>query len=132
MIAPMLGSVQLGQRSGLRVSRLCLGTMNFGEPGRGHQGDWTLGEADARPIFAGALERGLYYFDCADFYGLGACEALVGKLLREGTLPRPVRARDQIAMPMGRGANQGESRESTCWGVDGCLDAPGLDYVDHS
>ena len=39
----MLDSVQLGRNSGLRVSRLCLGTMNFGVPGRGHQGDWTLG-----------------------------------------------------------------------------------------
>ena len=45
----MLDAVQLG-RSGLRVSRLALGTMNLGVPGRGHQGDWTLGIDDARPI----------------------------------------------------------------------------------
>ena len=43
-----LDAVQLGRNSGLRVSELCLGTMNFGEPGRGHQGDWTLGIDDAR------------------------------------------------------------------------------------
>ena len=70
----MLNPVQLGANSGLRVSELCLGTMNFGEPGRGHQGDWTLTLDEARPIFKAALDHGLFYFDCADVYGLGACE----------------------------------------------------------
>jgi len=69
----MLKSVQLGN-SGLRVSQLCLGTMNFGIPGRGHQGDWTLTTDEARPIFQAAIEHGLNYFDCADIYGLGASE----------------------------------------------------------
>ena len=78
----MLKTVQLGE-SGLSVSRLCLGTMNFGEPGRGHQGDWTLSIDEARPIFKAALDHGLFYFDCADVYGLGACEEVVGALLRE-------------------------------------------------
>ena len=77
----MLKTVQLGRNSGLRVSRLCLGTMNFGEPGRGHQGDWTLGADDARPIFKAAIDRGLFYFDCADVYGVGASEQVVGQLL---------------------------------------------------
>ena len=62
---PSLCAVQLGAKSGLRVSRLCLGTMNFGEPGRGHQGDWTLGIDDARAIFKAAIGAGLCYFDCA-------------------------------------------------------------------
>ena len=62
----MLNAVQFGNRSGLRVSELALGTMNFGEPGKGHQGDWTLGYDDARPIFEAAIEQGLFYFDCAD------------------------------------------------------------------
>ena len=61
----MLESVQLGN-SGLSVSRLCLGTMNFGEPGRGHQGDWTLTLDESRPIFKAALDNGLFYFDCAN------------------------------------------------------------------
>ena len=79
----MLKPVQLGRNSGLRVSELCLGTMNFGEPGRGHQGDWTLGADAARPIFRAALDHGLNYFDCADVYGIGACERVVGALLNE-------------------------------------------------
>jgi hypothetical protein len=46
----MLNPVQLGN-SGLQVSQLCLGTMNFGVPGQGHQGDWTLGIDESREIF---------------------------------------------------------------------------------
>ncbi len=127
-----LKAVQLGSNSGLRVSELGLGTMNFGVPGRGHQGDWTLGEDDARPIFKAALDLGFFYFDCADVYGLGASEEVVGKLLK--TLAR----RDEyvlatkISMPMGRGANQrGLSRKHVLEGVDACLQRLGHDYVDH-
>ncbi len=127
----MLKAVQLGKNCGLRVSQLCLGTMNFGEPGRGHQGDWTLGLDDARPIFKAAIDRGLFYFDCADVYGQGASEQVVGALLKE-LLPRDnyVLA-TKIAMPMGRGANQtGLSRKHVLEGVDRCLARLGHDYVD--
>jgi len=128
----MLETVQLGRNSGLRVSRLCLGTMNFGQPGKGHQGDWTLGIDDARPIFKAAIERGLFYFDCADVYGIGASERVVGALLRE-LLPRDEYViATKIAMPLGRGANQGGlSRKHVIEGVNGCLERLGLDYVDH-
>ncbi|MGI9432937.1 MAG: aldo/keto reductase, partial [Myxococcota bacterium] len=128
----MLKPVQLGQNSGLRVSQLGLGTMNFGEPGKGHQGDWTLGLEDARPIFEAAIENGLFYFDCADFYGIGACEELIGKLLRE-LLPRDEYVlATKVAMPMGRGANQGGlSRKHVIEGVERSLQRLGLDYVDH-
>ena len=128
----MLKAIQLGRNSGLRVSQLCLGTMNFGEPGRGHQGDWTLGADQARPIFQAAIERGLFYFDCADCYGLGACEELVGQLLKE-LLPRDEYVlATKVAMPMGAGANQGGlSRKHVMEGVDRCLQRLGHDYVDH-
>ncbi len=127
----MLGTIQLGANSGLIVSRLCLGTMNFGEPGRGHQGDWTLGIDDARPLFKAAIDKGLFYFDCADVYGVGASESVVGALLRE-LLPRDryVLA-TKIAMPMGRNPNQGGlSRKHVTEGVDACLRRLGVDYVD--
>ncbi len=128
----MLKATQLGRNSGLRVSRLCLGTMNFGEPGRGHQGDWTLGLDEARPIFKAAIERGLFYFDCADMYGLGASEEVVGKLLNE-LLPRDQYVLStKIAMPMGMGANQGGlSRKHVMEGVDRCLQRLDHDSVDH-
>lgn len=127
----MLKSVALGRHSGLMVSQLCLGTMNFGQPGRGHQGDWTLGLDEARPIFKAALDKGLFTFDCADSYGLGACEQVVGQLLRE------LRPRDEyvigtkIAMPMGQGPNQGGlSRKHVMEAVNASLKRLGLDYVD--
>ncbi len=127
----MLNPVQLGSQSGLRVSELCLGTMNFGEPGRGHQGDWTLGVDDARPIFKAALEHGLFYFDCADTYGIGACERLVGGLLKELAGRDEYVLATKVSMPMGRGANQGGlSRKHILEGVDASLERLGHDYID--
>ena len=103
----MLRAVQFGFQTGLRVSELCLGTMNFGIPGRGHQGDWTLDYKEAKKIFELAIENGLFYFDCADIYGLGASEEVVGKILRD-LLPREdyVLA-TKVAMPMSRSPNSG-------------------------
>ncbi|HBW99838.1 MAG TPA: alcohol dehydrogenase, partial [Gammaproteobacteria bacterium] len=127
----MLEAVQLG-KSGLRVSELCLGTMNFGIPGRGHQGDWTLTLDEAKPIVKAAIDHGLFYFDCADIYGLGASEEVVGALLKE-LLPRDEYVlATKIAMPMGRGANQGGlSRKHVREGIDACLQRTGHDYIDH-
>jgi len=126
-----LKAVPLGRNCGRRVSELWLGTMNFGEPGRGHQGDWTLDLDASRPIFRAAIERGLFYFDCADIYGIGACERVVGSLLRE-LLPRDEYViATKVSMPMGRSPNQGGlSRKHIMEGVDGCLRRLGLDYVD--
>jgi 1-deoxyxylulose-5-phosphate synthase len=127
----MLKTVQLGRNCGLRVSRLCLGTMNFGVPGRGHQGDWTLGPDQARPIFEAALEQGLFFFDCADVYGLGASEEVVGQLLRELARRDEYVLATKVAMPLGRGANQGGlSRKHILEGIDASLRRLGLDYVD--
>ena len=126
----MLQSVQLGT-SGLRVSQLCLGTMNFGVPGRGHQGDWTLSADEAKPIFKAAIDRGLYYFDCADVYGLGATEEVVGKLLREMLRRDEYVLATKISMPMGMGPNAGGlSRKHVIEGVDACLARLGTDYID--
>jgi len=127
----MLKPVQLGSNSGLRVSQLALGTMNFGEPGRGHQSDWTLDADQARPIFRAAFDHGLFTFDCANIYGIGACEQVVGKLLRE------LAPRDQyvigtkVSMAMGDGANQlGLSRKHIMESVDASLTRLGVDYID--
>jgi aryl-alcohol dehydrogenase-like predicted oxidoreductase len=127
----MLKTVPLGRNSGLIVSRLCLGTMNFGRPGRGHQGDWTLGPDDARPLFRAALEKGLFYFDCADIYGLGATEEVVGSLLRELTPRASYVLTTKVSMPMGANPNAGGlSRKHILEGVDASLKRLGVDYVD--
>ena len=128
----MLKPVQLGKRAGMRVSQLCLGTMNFGVPGKGHQGDWTLPIEDARPIFKAAMDHGLFFFDCADIYGVGASEEVVGRILRESFARPDYVLATKISMPMGRGANMGGlSRKHVREGIDACLQRLGHDYVDH-
>ena len=128
----MLDAIQLGQNCGLKVSELCLGTMNFGLPGQGHQGDWTLGIDDARPIFKAAIDHGLFYFDTADVYGVGACEEVVGALLKE-LLPRSEYVlATKIANPMSQAPNMGGlSRKHIMEGVDASLKRLGHDYIDH-
>ena len=128
----MLNAVPLGDNCGLKVSEICLGTMNFGDPGRGHQGDWTLDYDQAKPIFSTAMDNGLFYFDCADVYGLGSCEEVVGKLLRTLFERDQYVMATKVAMPMGRGPNQGGlSRKHIFEGVDASLKRLGMDYVDH-
>ena len=105
--------------------------MNFGEPGRGHQGDWTLGLDDALPIFKTAMDNGLFYFDCADVYGIGASERVVGELLRSQFKRESYVLATKVAMPMGRSPNEGGlSRKHVIEGVDASLKRLGLDYVD--
>jgi 1-deoxyxylulose-5-phosphate synthase len=126
----MLATQQLGD-CGLSVSRLCLGTMNFGKPGQGHQGDWTLTLDEARPIFKAALDHGLFYFDCANAYGLGACEEVVGALLRELVPRDQFVLSTKVSGKMGDNPNQVSlSRKHIMEGVDASLKRLGLDYVD--
>ncbi|MEM8563561.1 MAG: aldo/keto reductase, partial [Pseudomonadota bacterium] len=126
----MLESTQVG-RSGLFVSRLCLGTMNFGVPGQGQHGDWTLNLEQTRDIIRTAIDSGVFYFDCADYYGHGASEEVVGKLLRE-LLPREEYVlATKIGLPMGKNRNlTGLSRKHILEGVDHSLQRLGLEYVD--
>lgn len=127
----MLNATQLG-KSGLQVSEICLGTMNFGKPDQGHQGDWTLNIDDARPIIKTAFDNGLFYFDCADNYGIGASEEIVGALLRELFPREDYVLATKTAMPMGPGANQGGlSRKHIMEGVDASLKRLRMDYIDH-
>lgn len=127
----MLPQIQLGRRSGLFVSPLCLGTMNFGEPGRGHQGDWTLGLDDAREIFRTALDLGVFFFDCADIYGLGASEEVVGQLLRELAPRQEYVLATKIGAPWGPHRNVGGlSRKRILEGVDASLRRLRHDHID--
>ena len=66
-------------RSGLQVSRICLGMMSYGH--RESEGDWVLGEDAAEPLVRRAIEAGVTYFDTADMYSDGASEQVAGRLL---------------------------------------------------
>ena len=66
--------------TGLKVSRICLGTMTYGTP---KWRDWVLEEEASRPFIKRALEAGINFFDTADVYSDGASEQVVGKALRD-------------------------------------------------
>lgn len=68
--------VNLGN-TGLKVSRLCLGCMSFGEPERGMH-PWTLGERESRPLLEQALTAGINFFDTANAYSDGSSAEIVG------------------------------------------------------
>jgi len=71
--------VNLG-RTGLKVSRLCLGTMTYGTPA---WHSWVLDETASRPFIERALERGINFFDTADMYSRGGSEEVLGRALRD-------------------------------------------------
>ena len=120
--------VNLG-RTGLRVSRVCLGMMSFGE----HESrEWALDEATAEPIVRRAVEGGISFFDTADVYNGSQSEIVTGRLLRklfgmreEYVVATKVRGR---TMPGENGS--GLSRKHVLASIDGSLVRLGLDYVD--
>ena len=69
-------------RTGLTVSRICLGCMTYGEPTRGNH-SWTLDEQASTPLIRQALELGINFFDNANAYSDGSSEEIVGRVLRE-------------------------------------------------
>jgi aryl-alcohol dehydrogenase (NADP+) len=119
--------VTLG-RSGLRVSRLCLGTMTFGNPAwRGY----VLPEDESRPIIHRALLRGFNFFDTADMYSLGASEEVLGRALRDFASRDDVVIATKAYYPMGEGPNRrGLSRKHLCAAVEASLKRLGTDYID--
>ena len=67
-------------RTGLTVSRIALGCMSFGDPGRGNHG-WSLPEEDSVPLLRQALEAGITFFDTANVYSAGSSEEILGRFL---------------------------------------------------
>jgi len=79
--------VRLGA-TGLKVSRLCLGTMTYGTPA---WRPWVLDETASRPFIKRALELGINFFDTADMYSKGVSEEVVGRALRDFAVEEPAR-----------------------------------------
>jgi aryl-alcohol dehydrogenase-like predicted oxidoreductase len=115
--------------SGLKVSRICLGMMSYGDP---ESRAWFLGEDAAEPIVERAVEAGVTFFDTADMYSRGVSEEITGRLLS-----RMFPHRDdyvlatKVYFPMGSGPNDdGLSRKHILASIDGSLKRLGTDYVD--
>ena len=119
--------VNLG-RTGLRVSRLCLGTMTFGSPA---WRPWVLGEDASRPFIRRAVEAGINFFDTADMYSRGVSEEILGRALREFTTRDQAVVASKAFFPMGEGPNDGGlSRKHLFESIDASLRRLGTDHVD--
>ena len=104
-------------RTGLKVSRICLGTMTYGSS---KWRDWVLDEEQSRPFIQRALELGINFFDTADMYSLGRSEEVLGKALRDFTQRDQVVIATKVFFPMGQGlcpvmTNAPNSLPATWW-----------------
>jgi aryl-alcohol dehydrogenase-like predicted oxidoreductase len=125
----MMDYVNLG-RTGLKVSRLCLGCMTYGEPDRGNH-PWTLGERESRPFIQRALELGINFFDTANVYSAGSSEEIVGRALHDFTKRDEVVIATKVHGPMRKDPNgRGLSRKAIMTEIDASLRRLGTDYVD--
>ena len=120
--------VNLGS-AGLKVSRLCLGTMTYGAK---RWREWVLDEEESRPFIRRALELGINFFDTADMYSMGASEEVLGRALRDFGPPRDrVVIATKVFHPMSDDPNHGGlSRKHIHHAIDDSLRRLGTDYLD--
>jgi aryl-alcohol dehydrogenase (NADP+) len=120
--------VNLGA-TGLKVSRICLGTMTYGSS---KWRPWVLDEEASRPLIKRSLEAGINFFDTADMYSLGASEEVLGRALKDfGPGRDKVVIATKVFFPMGEGPTQrGLSRAHITQAIDDSLRRLGVDYVD--
>lgn len=123
----MMQYAQLG-KSGLTVSRICLGCMSYGTP---TWRPWVLDEGDARPFFQKALELGINFFDTADMYSVGVSEEVTGRALREMANMEEIVLATKVNFPMGAGRNMGGlSRKHIVQGCEASLKRLGVATID--
>ena len=115
-------------RTGMKVSRICLGTMTYGDPG---WRSWVLPEDASRPFLQRALEHGINFFDTADMYSRGVSEEVVGRALRDFSTRDAVVIATKAYYPMSDAPNdRGLSRKHLMSAIDASLRRLGTDYVD--
>ncbi|AJY45497.1 aldo/keto reductase [Martelella endophytica] len=121
--------VKLG-RTGLDVSRLCLGCMTYGTPDRGTH-PWSLPEEQSRPFIRKAVEDGINFFDTANVYSAGSSEEIVGRALKEFARRDEIVLATKVMNRMHEGPNgAGLSRKAIMQEIDNSLRRLGTDYVD--
>jgi len=119
--------VKLG-RTGLNVSRVCLGCMSYGTP---KWRPWVLDERASKPFFKRALEAGINYFDTADIYSQGASEEVTGKHLGSMARREDVVIATKVGLRMSDDPNaRGLSRKHILQSIDASLQRLKTDYVD--
>jgi aryl-alcohol dehydrogenase-like predicted oxidoreductase len=122
-------TLKLG-RTGLDVSRLCLGCMSYGAPDRGTH-PWSMGEAESRPFIKRALDLGINFFDTANVYSAGTSEEYVGRALIDYARREEVVIATKVNGRMHKGPNgAGLSRKAIMTEIDASLRRLGTDHVD--
>jgi aryl-alcohol dehydrogenase-like predicted oxidoreductase len=115
-------------KTGMRVSRICLGCMTYGST---KWRDWVLDDEASRPFIKSALESGINFFDTADMYSDGASEEVLGRALKDFAVRRDVVIATKVFNPMGPGVNaRGLSRKHIMEAIDASLRRLKTDYVD--
>ncbi len=121
--------VKLG-RTGLDVSRLCLGCMTYGAPDKGTH-PWSVGEAESRPFIKKALDLGINFFDTANVYSIGSSEEIVGRALKDMAKRDDIVIATKVFNRMRPGPNgMGLSRKAIMTEIDHSLRRLGTDYID--
>jgi len=119
--------VRLGH-SGLKVSRICLGCMTYGDPA---WRPWVLKEDQARPFIQQALEAGVNFFDTANIYSAGESERIIGRALRDFARRDDMVIATKAFFPMDESPNgRGLSRKHLIHSVEASLQRLGTDYID--
>ena len=108
-------------KSGLRVSRIALGCMSFGDTSRGFS-EWSLGYEDAQPFFQQAVELGVNFWDTANVYGFGSSEEIVGQALKKFSRREDIVLATKVHFKMHDGpGGSGLSREAIMEQIDASL-----------
>lgn len=117
--------------TGLQISRIALGCMSYGDPGRGVH-PWSLDEETSRPFFRQALESGITFFDTANSYSAGSSEEITGRALRDFANRDEIVLATKVHMKVSSDApnTQGLSRKNILASIDASLTRLGTDYVD--
>jgi aryl-alcohol dehydrogenase-like predicted oxidoreductase len=126
--------VNLG-RTGLKVSRICLGCMTYGAPATGElmagRHAWALDEAASQPFFRQALDLGITFFDTANVYSSGESEAVLGRFLKANVRRESVVIATKVHGVMRDEPNgRGLSRKAILFEVEESLRRLGTDYID--
>lgn len=116
--------------SGLRVSRIALGCMSYGDASRGGH-PWAIAEDDAQAFFAQAVDLGITFWDTANIYSMGSSEEFVGRAIRRHARREDIVLATKLNGRMHDGpGGQGLSRKAVLEQVDASLTRLGTDYID--
>src|ERR1700722_13934286 len=118
-------------RTGLKISRIALGCMSYGDPTTPGAHTWALDDDDAQPFFRQAVELGVTFWDTANVYQLGTSEEVVGRVIRRYSSREESVVATKVRGKMHDGpGGEGLSRKAILEQVDASLRRLGTDFID--